>query len=104
MTVVLHLSVPLLTDSLAVRVLGLLSAACNASSILYTLVFIMPTNRTLMAMDKQSEDGTEAEEMEKAVTLFQKWDQVHAWRMVIYFSGWAAGLAALLTAVATTSF
>ncbi|RSH92975.1 hypothetical protein EHS25_008423 [Saitozyma podzolica] len=98
LTTTLHLLVPFLTRSPLVRSAAVVSAASSISIIPFTLVFIMPTNKRLGVLDAQA-DLSGAEEKE-AGELIAKWEARHNLRYAFYELGWAAGLVALVGAVA----
>ncbi|GFZ45537.1 hypothetical protein JCM24511_03263 [Saitozyma sp. JCM 24511] len=98
LTTTLHLLVPFLTRSPLVRSAALVSAASSISIIPFTMVFIMPTNKRLGVLDAQA-DLSGAEEKE-AGELIAKWEGRHNIRYAFYELGWAAGLVALVGAVA----
>ena len=98
LTAALHLSVPFLTQSPAVRNLAIASGILSALALPFTIVFIAPTNGALIALDNSTE--LSEPELKRGGELIQQWDRLHKVRCLFYAGGWAACVAALVAAFA----
>jgi hypothetical protein len=96
-TTSLHLLAAYLTPSRRVRNFALTAALVSLSIIPHTLLFILPTNKILLGLDKKAE-LTPAEEKDVGYYI-GRWSALHKGRYVQYVTSWTAGLGALMGVV-----
>lgn len=86
-----------LTNSVLASQLATISAVASILVLPFTLAFIMPTNKALIALDDQKE-FSEAE-AKSSSQLIEKWDARHKMRFLFYGTGWLFSLAALVVSI-----
>ncbi|KAI3554433.1 hypothetical protein CABS03_07696 [Colletotrichum abscissum] len=96
-TATLHLAAFALGESPVSRRLAVMSALCSICILPYTLVVIMPTNNSLIALD----DKVALSELDrkKVGWLIEKWDRLHKIRFLMYGCAWALSLAAFTSSL-----
>ena len=82
------------TSELRVRQLSTVAAVSMFGVLPWTLVFMLPINKSLKEMETAGTKATEDKE-EKAVEKIKMWRTRHVMRMVLGTVGWVAGVAAL---------
>lgn len=96
-TTALHLLAAYLTPSRRVRNFSLTAALVSLTIIPHTLLFILPTNKIILALDKKTElTPAEAKDVGYYVA---HWSKLHKIRYVQYIISYTAGLGALLGVV-----
>ncbi|KAK1725078.1 hypothetical protein CaCOL14_011624 [Colletotrichum acutatum] len=96
-TATLHLAAFVLGESPVSRRLAVMSALCSICILPYTLIAIMPTNNSLIALD----DKVALSELDrkKVGWLIEKWDRLHKIRFLMYGCAWSLNLAAFTSSL-----
>ena len=88
------------TQNPDIRQVSILSALGNLLIHPYTLIFLLPTNKKLLALgDKAQKAPLSAKDSREVEQLTAKWGNRHLWRFVGYFAGWTGAMAGLMLTV-----
>lgn len=99
LTTALHAIAAFIAPNNLARNLSIASSVASISILPWTIVAVQPTNHALLQLDEKKELSTQEEG--DAIKLIKEWDWRHKVRYIGYGTGWATGLAALLTVIGT---